>query len=134
MIQVSFGFGDGMQGSKIIIPDESIAFRVTLEDAFNQALSRVILLVGTLVELVGALSCSSTLGLGTRSTGCLTTGALAFFRDSFEPSSKCFLLLLFNFGTQLTYLQLVLVEVDSVQRHKRRDPNLELCSERLILV
>ena len=65
MIQVSFGFGDGIQGSKIIIPDESIAFRVTLEDAFNQALSRVILLVGTLVELVGALSCSSTLGLGT---------------------------------------------------------------------
>ena len=48
--------------SQVFILDETIAFRVALEDALDQTLCRVVLLVGTLVEVVGALRsarCSS---------------------------------------------------------------------------
>ena len=116
--------------SKILVPDEAVPLRVTLEDALDETLSAVVLLVGALIELVralGAPACRCT-------TCCLTCGRFGFLGDGREwlLPRKFLGFLLFDLGADVGDLDLVLAEVDTVERDQRRDPNLELSAEQVI--
>ena len=124
--------------SEIFIADETIALGVTLEDALDQALRAMVLLVGPLIELVRTLSSSATLASRCStlpSTSCLASCSLAFLRDSWQStgtSLECLGFLLFNLCANIRYFDLILAEIDAVECDQCRDPNLELCSERVI--
>ena len=107
---------------------------MTLEDALDQALRAMVLLVRPLIELVRALSTSFALTSRCASlASCLTTCSLAVFGLSLT-SGTCerAIFLLFNLCTHICYLDFVFAEIDTIECLQRWNPNLELRAEHVV--
>ena len=101
---------------------------MTLQDPLNQALRRVVLLVGTLIELI----CTLLASISCRSASRLT---LAFFRNCRHWTARHNpVTMLFDLGANLIDLVLVFREVDTVKGHEVGKPDLEGGAELLILL
>ena len=113
--------------SEILVFDEAIAFRVALQDAIDQASSRVILLESTLIELIGALAAACSRSTPARLTFAVIGGATA---RSTEKAS----FLSFNSSSNLVDLRCVLTKVDAIKGDQSWKPDLESRTELIILL
>lgn len=120
----------GLNDSEIFVFDKAVSLGVTLEDPFNQTFCRVVLLVCSLVELVRT---------GIRGSWLLSWSLLGLtsyvFRYCVEGSVSTLQcrLFSFDFDSELFNLFTILCKVNSVKCLKLWQPNLEFCSETLVL-
>ena len=107
---------------------------MTLEDALDKALRRVVLLVRALIKLVRALS-SPTLA-GRRSALLSSRRCLTFslFGNGGELPTEDLVFLSLELSTELAHLDLILGEVDAIESDQRGEPDLELGAELIVLV